>query len=84
MIPMTTQAIATTISSNKPVATVALSKPNLILGIEAKQRQPMAVMTSFISQQINIGLDDVMRRLSTQLVRIIKLMVENEVRNMHA
>ena len=44
----------------------------------------MVATMSFIRQQINIGLDDLICRLSTQLAGIVKPMVKNEVRNMHA
>ena len=44
----------------------------------------MVVTTSFICQQINMGLDDLICRLSTQLAGIVKPMVESEVQNMHA
>ena len=79
-----TQAVATAISSNQPIATTALPQPNPISGIEDEQGQPMVMTTSSIRHQINMGLDDLMCQLSTQLARIVKLMVENEVRNMHA
>ena len=44
----------------------------------------MVLTTSSIRQQINMGLDDLICWLSMQLARIVKPMVKNEVRNMHA
>ena len=58
MMPVTTQAVATTVSTNQPAAIAALSQPNPITGIEDEQGQPMVLTTSFIRQQINMGLDD--------------------------
>ena len=81
---MAIQAVSTIVSSNQPIATVALSQLDLIPRIEAKQGQWIVLTTSFIHQQINMGLDDLICRLSKQLAGIVKLMVKNEVRNMHA
>ena len=58
MMPVATQVVATTVSTNQLAATAALSQPNPITSIEAEQGQPMVLTTSFIRQQINMGLDN--------------------------
>ena len=44
--------------------------------------QPTVVTTSFIRQQINIGINDLMYQMSKQLAEIVKAMVQNEIHNM--
>ena len=47
------------------------------------QSQPMVMSTSFICQQIDMGINDLMYQMLRQLVEIIKLMIQNEMYNMH-
>ena len=43
------------------------------------QSQPMVMSTSFIHQQIDLVINDLMYQMSSQLVDIIKLMIKNEM-----
>ena len=53
----------------------------LVANKVANQSQPMVMTTSFIHQQIDIGINDLMYQMSKQLVETIKSMVQNEMYN---
>ena len=44
-----------------------------------EERQPLVMSTSFIQQQIEARVNDLMQEVSKQLVKIVKLMVQNEL-----
>ena len=47
------------------------------------QSQLIVMSTSFIQQQIDIRINDLMYQLSRQLAKIIKLLLQNEMHNIH-
>ena len=44
-----------------------------------EERQPLVMSTSFIRQQIEAGVNDLMQEVSKQLAEIVKPMVQNEL-----
>ena len=60
------------------VNTTASSSSNS-LASEGRRGHPTVMTTSFICEQIDMGLNDIMLELSKQLANIVKPMVHNEV-----
>ena len=46
---------------------------------EHEERQPLVMSTSFIRQQIEAGVNDLIHEVSKQLAEIVKSMVRNEL-----
>ena len=63
----------------RPVVSVATSSSSNSPAFGGRRRQPIVMSMSFIREQIDMGLNDIMLKLSKQLADIVKPMVRNEV-----
>ena len=64
-----------------PPSTIGLNLP--IVNEVGDQSQSMVMSTSFIHQQIDMGINNLMYWMFKQLEKIVKPMVQNEMHNVH-
>lgn len=84
MLGMPTSVILGMLAS---ATTVAISTPPQVMATAimtpvnetGESKQPMVMTTSFIRQQIDMGIHDIMHQVSKQLADIMKPMVHNEL-----
>ena len=63
----------------QPVVSMVASSSSNSPAFGGRRGQPTIMTISFICEQIDIGLNDIMLELSKQLADIVKLMVHNEI-----
>lgn len=70
--------VTTTTSQLAHTTHMPFAIPSIVAEIPIEEKQ---MMTSFIQQQIDMGIHNIIHQLSKQLADIVKPMVHNEVTN---
>ena len=72
---VTLEQLSTTTTSPLPKTMTASSNVSSLTQIGHEKRHIIAMTTSFIKQQRNSGMNDLMHELSKQLAEIVKAMI---------